>query len=40
MNTGAKYYTCHCTGMEAYERLKSIMGDAIDYLATGREIGI
>lgn len=32
--TGAKYYTCHCTGVKPYERLKGIMGEAINYLAT------
>ena len=40
MNTKAKYYTCHCTGIEAYERLKSTMGDSIDYLSAGSEIVI
>ncbi|MHC1771001.1 MAG: MBL fold metallo-hydrolase [Flexilinea sp.] len=36
----AKYYTCHCTGMESYKRLKSIMGERLEYLATGSEIKI
>lgn len=40
MSTKAKYYTCHCTGIEAYERLKSAMGDKIDYLSVGSEITI
>ncbi|NLW49103.1 MAG: MBL fold metallo-hydrolase [Firmicutes bacterium] len=35
MGTKAKYYTCHCTGIEAYKRLKSIMGDNIGYLSAG-----
>lgn len=35
LGTGAKYYTCHCTGVEAYNRLKSVMGHYIDYLPTG-----
>lgn len=39
-NTKAKYYTCHCTGIEAYKRLKSIMGDSLDYLSAGSEIEI
>lgn len=34
----AKYYTGHCTGMEAYHQLKSIMGDQIEYLPAGSEI--
>ena len=40
MGTKAKYYTCHCTGMKAYERLKSAMGDRIDYLSAGSAITI
>ena len=38
MNTNAKYYPCHCTGIEPYNRLKSFMGDSIDYLSAGREL--
>lgn len=33
--TGSQYYTCHCTGLAAFEQLKEIMGDKIRYLATG-----
>lgn len=40
MRTKAKYYTCHCTGLEAYERLKLAMGDSIDYLSAGSVISI
>ena len=40
MATKAKFYTCHCTGIEAYERLKPAMGDSIDYLSAGNEITI
>ena len=40
VGTKAKYYTCHCTGIEAYKRLKSVMGDSIDYLSAGSEITI
>lgn len=36
----AKYYTCHCTGMESYMRLKSIMSERLEYLTTGSEIKI
>ena len=36
----AKYYTCHCTGIEANKRLKSGMNDSIDFLSTGRTITI
>lgn len=37
-DTKAKFYTCHCTGIEAYERLKSAMGDNIVYLSAGGKI--
>ncbi|MDD3306772.1 MAG: MBL fold metallo-hydrolase [Acetobacterium sp.] len=36
----ASYHTCHCTGVEPYHRLKAMMGDRIDYLATGSVIKI
>ena len=38
LQTGVKYYTCHCTGLQAYERLKAIMGESIDYLSAGSQI--
>jgi 7,8-dihydropterin-6-yl-methyl-4-(beta-D-ribofuranosyl)aminobenzene 5'-phosphate synthase len=38
--SGPKYYTCHCTGLEAYERLKETMDGKLDYLAAGRTIEI
>lgn len=37
-STGSVYYTCHCTGLEAYAELKDIMGKKINYLATGETI--
>ncbi|MGI6778107.1 MAG: hypothetical protein ACOX7R_08850 [Acetivibrionales bacterium] len=40
MDTKAKYYTCHCTGIEPYNRLKAVMGDSINYLSAGSEITI
>lgn len=40
MSTNSKFYTCHCTGLGPYERLKAIMGDSIDYLSTGSVITI
>lgn len=33
-----KFYTCHCTGKYAYERLRSALGDQIDYISTGKTI--
>ncbi|MGI6732138.1 MAG: MBL fold metallo-hydrolase [Anaerovoracaceae bacterium] len=40
LETKAKFYTCHCTGLEPFGRLKSIMGDRIEYLSAGNEIRI
>ncbi|NLB56684.1 MAG: MBL fold metallo-hydrolase [Lentisphaerae bacterium] len=40
LETNAQYYTCHCTGIESYERLKTVMGDRINYLSTGSNIEI
>ncbi len=36
----AKFYTCHCTGMQSYARLKFVMGDSINYLSAGSVITI
>ena len=30
-----RFYTCHCTGLKSFERLKSRMGEQISYLAAG-----
>ena len=38
--TKAKYYTCHCTGEDAYNYLKNILGDDIEYIKAGSEIEI
>lgn len=40
METKSKYYTGHCTGLEAYDQLKGLMGDRIQYIATGCVIKI
>ena len=40
VDTKAKFYTCHCTGIEPYNRLKAAMGDSINYLSAGSEITI
>lgn len=33
-----KYFTCHCTGMKAYEIMKSVMGDKLTYVHSGDAI--
>lgn len=33
-----KLYTGHCTGMEAYSRLKKVLGEKVDRVITGKEI--
>jgi 7,8-dihydropterin-6-yl-methyl-4-(beta-D-ribofuranosyl)aminobenzene 5'-phosphate synthase len=38
--SGPMYYTCHCTGLEAYGRLKETMDGKLDYLAAGKTIEI
>lgn len=32
------FYTCHCTGVPAYEMMKEIMGDQLHYVHCGEEI--
>lgn len=34
-NFDCKYYTCHCTGLEQFEYLKTKMGDSLNYISTG-----
>lgn len=36
--TGAKYYTCHCTGWQAYQQLKTMLGDSIEYLSADSQL--
>lgn len=38
--TDVNFFTCHCTGTQAYDVLKSVMGGRIDYLATGNILNI
>lgn len=33
-----KFYTCHCTGIPAFEEMKRIMGDQLEYVHSGEEI--
>lgn len=40
LSTGANYHTCHCTGQDSFNRLKTVMGDKVEYLSTGNQINI
>jgi len=33
--TGARFYSCHCTGLTALEKLKIRMGDRVEAISTG-----
>jgi 7,8-dihydropterin-6-yl-methyl-4-(beta-D-ribofuranosyl)aminobenzene 5'-phosphate synthase len=35
-----RVYTGHCTGARAYGVLKGVMGDRLDYIATGRSVTV
>lgn len=37
-NTGAVYYTGHCTGLEAYEWLRQRLGEQIVYIHSGDQV--
>lgn len=38
--SGADFYTCHCTGEEAFVRMKAAMGDRLTYLSGGMRIAL
>lgn len=40
LDTGAMFYTCHCTGTEALARLKERMGDALQGVSAGTVLEI
>jgi len=40
LETHSQYYTCHCTGIESYNRLKAVMGENIKYISTGEQLKI
>ncbi len=33
-----KFYTCHCTGVPAFEEMKKIMGNQLEYVHSGDEL--
>ncbi|WP_026508466.1 MBL fold metallo-hydrolase [Butyrivibrio sp. MC2013] len=38
MKYNTKFYTCHCTGLIAFDIMREIMGDKLDYIHTGGRI--
>ena len=34
------FYTCHCTGLTSYEKMKIIMGDRLEYMSGGTVIEV
>jgi 7,8-dihydropterin-6-yl-methyl-4-(beta-D-ribofuranosyl)aminobenzene 5'-phosphate synthase len=36
--TSAQYYTCHCTGLPAYEELRKQLGEQIQYISGGQTL--
>lgn len=39
-DSGADYYTCHCTGQEQFQFLKDNMGPKLQYISTGMTIEV
>ena len=37
-NFPTKFVTCHCTGTIAFDIMKSILGDSLDYVHSGEEV--
>ncbi len=40
MELPCRFCTCHCTGIEPFERMKAILGERLSYLRTGERIAI
>ncbi|MDY0289742.1 MAG: MBL fold metallo-hydrolase [Sphaerochaeta sp.] len=40
LQSGATYYTCHCTGEENFQMLRSFMGEKVEYLSGGRTLDL
>lgn len=32
------FYTCHCTGKKAYDKMKEKIGNRLQYLCTGQKL--
>ncbi len=37
-NSRTRFFTCHCTGLFAYERMKAILKDKLEYVHAGEEV--
>ena len=35
-----RFVTCHCTGVPAYDLMKEIMGDNLEYVHSGEELAL
>ena len=35
-----RFVTCHCTGIPAFDRMKAVMGDQLEYVHSGEEIDV
>ena len=35
-----KFFTCHCTGTDAFDIMKTIMGERLSYVHSGEELGM
>ena len=40
MDYPCRFYTCHCTGVDPFARMKDIMGDMLEYIHTGGKIDV
>ena len=40
MDYPCRFYTCHCTGVEPFARMKEIMGERLEYIHTGGKIDV
>ncbi|MGL5378547.1 MBL fold metallo-hydrolase [Clostridium sp.] len=39
-NNFTYYYTCHCTGEKAFNKMKEVLSEQLSYLSTGSEIEV
>lgn len=39
-DNSTSYYTCHCTGEKAFNKMKKVLGERLSYLSTGSKIEV